>query len=66
MKKRMKPMVPAPHNSPMPDTQNGREAASRLYSIYMRPWTLNQSIATADVPHISMLDTISYAWTSEH
>eukprot|EP00973_Karenia_brevis_P052594 7306268-Karenia_brevis.AAC.1 len=28
MKKRMKPMVPAPHNSPMPDSQNGKEAAS--------------------------------------
>eukprot|EP00973_Karenia_brevis_P039196 5413508-Karenia_brevis.AAC.1 len=48
MKKRMKPMVPAPRNSPMPDSQNGREAAYRLYCIYMRPWTLDQSSATTD------------------
>eukprot|EP00973_Karenia_brevis_P083366 11563190-Karenia_brevis.AAC.1 len=40
----------------MPDSQNGREAASRLYCLYMRPWTLDQSSATADVSHISMLD----------
>eukprot|EP00973_Karenia_brevis_P094136 12420974-Karenia_brevis.AAC.1 len=48
MKKRMKPMVPAPHNSPMPDGQKGREAASRLHCIYMRPWTLDRLTATAD------------------
>eukprot|EP00973_Karenia_brevis_P070855 9849310-Karenia_brevis.AAC.1 len=28
MKKRNKPMVSAPHNPPMPDSQNSREAAS--------------------------------------
>eukprot|EP00973_Karenia_brevis_P014571 1987951-Karenia_brevis.AAC.1 len=48
MKKRMKPMVPAPHNSTMRGSQNGGEAASRLYCIYMRPWTLDQSTATTD------------------
>eukprot|EP00973_Karenia_brevis_P063424 8816006-Karenia_brevis.AAC.1 len=66
MKKRMKPMVPALHNSPMPDSQNGREAASRLYCIYMRPLTLEQLSATTDVPHISMLYKIPYAGTTEH
>eukprot|EP00973_Karenia_brevis_P062446 8683851-Karenia_brevis.AAC.1 len=64
MKKRNKPMVPAPHNSPMPDSQNSREAASRLYSIYMRPWTLDRLCATTDVPNIPMLNRIPYAWTS--
>eukprot|EP00973_Karenia_brevis_P073538 10218027-Karenia_brevis.AAC.1 len=50
----------------MPDGQKGREAASRLYCIYMRPWTLDRSTATTDVPHISMLDKIPYTWTTEH
>eukprot|EP00973_Karenia_brevis_P072270 10040908-Karenia_brevis.AAC.1 len=36
------------------------------YWIYMRPWTLDQLSATTDVPHISMLDKILYAWTAEH
>eukprot|EP00973_Karenia_brevis_P033957 4686363-Karenia_brevis.AAC.1 len=50
----------------MPDSPNGREAASRLYCIYMRPLTLDQSTATTNVPHIFMLDKIPHAWTTEH
>ena len=37
-------MVPAPTNTPMPDRQPSRELKSRLFSIYLRPWTLDHAV----------------------
>ena len=61
MKKRRVPIVPAPQNTPMPDKQPDDEAKARIYSVYMRPWTLDHSIANQDVPHVAMLGVISGA-----
>ena len=40
----------------MPDRAGSREAASKLFNVYMRPWVLYQDGATTAVPHIRDLD----------
>ena len=52
-------MVPAPSNTPMPDKQRNAEAKARLYSVYLRPWTLHNDTATPEVPHITNLDELT-------
>ena len=42
----------------MPDKQKDLEAASRLYSLYMRPWTLDHEQANSEVPHVTNLNQI--------
>jgi len=56
MRRRRRPMVPAPSNTPMPDNANDAEGKARLFSVYLRPWTLDRRIATTEVPHIADLD----------
>ena len=58
MERRNRPMVPAPSNTPMPDKQPDGEGKAKLFSLYMRPWTLDPSIATEEVPHIANLDRV--------
>ena len=59
MKRRKKPMVPAPSNTPMPDRCNSPEKRARLYSIYLRPWVMDASWATAGVvPYITHLNVV--------
>ena len=65
MARRERPMVPAPSNTPMPDKQENAEAKSRLYSVYLRPWTLDKAIATSEVPHITDLDDLSNCHSCE-
>jgi len=43
----------------MPDKQESTEAKARLYSLYLRPWTLDVRIATGEVPHVTKLDDAS-------
>ena len=54
-------MVPSPENTPMPDKQKDAEAAARLYSLYMRPWTLDRDLANSEVPHVTDLGQIPSA-----
>ena len=56
MRRRRRPMVPAPANTPMPDKAGHAEGKARLLSLYMRPWVLERVWATAVVPHIADLD----------
>ena len=37
----VRPFVPQPHGTPMPDRAEDRMERSRLYSIYLRPWVLD-------------------------
>ena len=59
MRRKTRPMVPAPSNTPMPDKQSNAEAKARLYSVYLRPWTLHNDAATPEVPHITNLDDLT-------
>ena len=40
MRRRRRPMVPAPSNAPLPESMKDAEGKSQLYLVYMRPWTL--------------------------
>ena len=48
MVRRMKPMVPAPCNTPMPDGKADKEKKGKLFSVYFRPWVLEHDWATVD------------------
>ena len=48
MRKRHRPMTPAPANTPMPDKQRDAEAKGRCYSTYLRPWTLDKTTASGE------------------
>ena len=61
MRRRRRPMVPQPTRTPMPEKEKDPEKKARLFSLYMRPWTLQESWATQSVPHICRLDCRQYA-----
>ena len=48
--KRERPVVPCPTNTVMPRRRMSKHQRSKLYSVYLRPWTLSQKLASADVP----------------
>ena len=59
MVRRRRPMVPAPSNTPMPDKYRSPEQRARLYSVYLRAWTLEATWATTGkVPHICDLNLL--------
>lgn len=60
MHRRMRPMVPAPSSTPMPDKAKSIDEKTRRFSLYMRPWVLDAALACqhGHVPHISDLDIV--------
>ena len=66
LRRRLRPMTPAPNRTRMPDqiekdardTAAWRNERGRLYSVYMRPWTLVRHYATAFVPLLADLDVV--------
>ena len=58
LRRRKRPMVPAPTHTPMPDKEATKEGKSRLFSLYMRPWVLDRRFASRHVPHIADLDVV--------
>ena len=49
-------MVPAPMRTRMPSQVQCKEERGRLYSVYMRPWTLITAFASRHVPHLRFLN----------
>ena len=58
LRRRFRPHIPQPDGTPMPDREENREERSRLFSVYMRPWVLDRSTASASVPHLADLDLV--------
>ena len=58
MRRRRRPMVPAPSHTPMPDKQPDGEGKARLFALYLRPSVLDRRFATAEVPHLADLDVV--------
>ena len=58
MRRRLRPMIPSPANTPMPDKERCRDRKARLFSLYLRPWVLEHATASVHVPHITDLDLI--------
>ena len=63
MRRRLRPMVPAPGDMPMPDKQKDRDKKSRLFALYLRPWVLDSAMASqsASIPHLGDLDLVHTA-----
>ena len=45
-----RPFVPQPSGAPMPDKRHSVEERARLFSIYLRPWTLLRCNVLAQLP----------------
>lgn len=54
--KRNRPVVPCPENTPMPNRKQSKHLRAKLFSIYLRPWTLWPEECDCDVPYITDLD----------
>ena len=46
---------------PLPKADMSMDAKARLFKVYLRPWTLDASAATLEVPYITALDLPLYA-----
>jgi len=58
LRRRKRPMVPAPTHTPMPDKESSRAGKSRLLSVYMRPWVLDRRFVSRHVPLMADLDVV--------
>ena len=56
LRRRLRPVVPAPSDTPLPESAKDAESRSKLYLVYMRPWTLLPEWSSAQVPLIQDLD----------
>jgi hypothetical protein len=61
LQRRQRPMVPAPEHCPMPSRRKSKDMRSKIFSVYLRPWTLFRRGATPDVPFLGNLH-----FTSDH
>ena len=52
------PLVPSPENSPMPANAASQELRCRLFSLYLRPWVLDEAHSSTEVPHLKDLQKV--------
>ena len=55
LRKRQRPVVPAPELCPMPNRRKSKATRSKILSVYLRPWTLFPLGATTEVPFLAHL-----------
>ena len=55
LQRRLFPRVPCPENTPLPNRRVAKETRSKMYSMYLRPWTLAKGLRTTLVPFITDL-----------
>ena len=55
LRKRQRPLVPAPEVCPMPNRRKSKAARCKILSVYLRPWTLFPRAATMEVPFLANL-----------
>ena len=53
-----KPMVPCAENTPLPNRKQSKQQRAKLFSVYLRPWTLIATEATDAKPYIADLDEV--------
>ena len=46
------PMVPCAENTPLPNRKQSKQQRAKLFSVYLRPWTLLASEATSSKPYV--------------
>ena len=59
------PLVPSPEKSPMPANAASQELKCRLFSLYLRPWVLDDAHSSAKVPHLKQLIRVPEADTGQ-
>ena len=59
LRRRLKPYVPCPESTPMPNSKMTSEQRSKIFSVYLRAWTLCEEDATVEVPFITHLTLTS-------
>ena len=52
------PMVPCAAHTPLPNHRMTKQQRAKIFSIYLRPWTLVHSEADAEKPYIVDLDVV--------
>ena len=62
LRRRLKPMVPCPENTPMPNSKMMSDERSKIFSLYLRAWTLVEKDATVEVPFIEGLTRTAAQW----
>ena len=55
------PMVPCAGNTPLPNRKQSKQQRAKILSVYLRPWTLIATEATATKPYIANLDAVQVA-----
>ena len=60
--RRIHAFVPCPENTPMPNKKMTLEARSKIFSVYLRPWTLESDEATVHVPLLTDLNKTNAQW----
>ena len=62
---RQRPCVPCPERTPLPGKKDTKAMKAKLFSIYLRPWTLVHREATVDVPFLTDLDLPLEDWQQQ-
>ena len=62
LKRRLKPFVPCPENTPLPNSKMESEHRSKIFSLYLRAWTLVEEESSVEVPFIKDLTLTSAQW----
>ena len=60
--RRDRPCVPCPEMTPLPGKKDSKPFKAKLFSVYLRPWTMVQQEATVDVPYLADLDLCVAEW----
>ena len=60
--RRIHPVVPCPENSPLPSKKMTLEDRSKIFSVYLRPWTLVPEESTCEVPFLVNLNKTKEQW----
>ena len=53
---RSRPVVPCAENTPLPNRKQSKHQRAKIFSVYLRAWTLVPEENSADVPYITDLD----------
>ena len=53
--RRQPPVVPCPEQCPLPSKRMSKNERSKIFQIYLRPWTEGTGVATRTVPHLKDL-----------
>jgi hypothetical protein len=57
--RRQRPVIPCPQQTPLPSKRMNKSTRAKIFSVYLRPWTLSKEIATAVVPYLGDLDQMT-------